>query len=41
MWHVEPLKCDGREMGGYTKPVSGQRLDKNVPAVRQKILNNA
>jgi hypothetical protein len=40
MWRVEPLKCDDRELSGYTRPVSGQRLDKHVPVVRQKILNN-
>jgi hypothetical protein len=28
-------------MDGYTRAVSGQRLGKHVPVVRQKNLNNA
>jgi hypothetical protein len=28
---VEPLLRDDREMGGYTRIVSGQRLGKHVP----------
>jgi hypothetical protein len=27
---VEPLLCNDREMGGYTRAVSGQRLGKHV-----------
>jgi hypothetical protein len=30
-----------REMGGYTRPVSGQRLGKHVPIARKQIFNNA
>jgi hypothetical protein len=41
MWRVEPLLCNVREMGGYTRPVSGQRLLKHVPIARQQINNNA
>jgi hypothetical protein len=29
------LLSNDHEMGGYTRPVSGQRLDKHVPAVRK------
>jgi hypothetical protein len=29
---VEPLLCHDREMGGYTRDVSGQQLGKHVPA---------
>jgi hypothetical protein len=28
-------------MGGYTRPVFGQQLNKNVRVARQQILNNA
>jgi hypothetical protein len=38
---LEPLLCDDREMGGYTRAVYGQRLGKHVPVARQQILNNA
>jgi hypothetical protein len=38
---VEPLLCNDREMDGYTRPVSGQRLGKHVPTARKQILNNA
>jgi hypothetical protein len=40
-WCVQPLPCNDREMGGYTTPVSKQRLSKHVPIPRQQILNNA
>jgi hypothetical protein len=30
--NVEPLLCNDREMDGYTRAVSGQRLGKHVPA---------
>jgi hypothetical protein len=36
-----PLLCNDREMGGYTRAVSRQRLGKHVPVARQQILNNA
>jgi hypothetical protein len=29
---VEPLLCNDREVGGYIRVVSGQRLGKRVPA---------
>jgi hypothetical protein len=29
---VELFLCNDREMGGYTRAVSGQRLSKHVPA---------
>jgi hypothetical protein len=29
---VEPLLCNDREMGGYTRAVSGQRLGNHVTA---------
>jgi hypothetical protein len=29
---MEPLPCSGREMGGYTRDVSGQRHGSHVPA---------
>jgi hypothetical protein len=29
---MEPLVCNDREIGGYTKAVSWQRLGKHVPA---------
>jgi hypothetical protein len=38
---VEPLLCHDREVGGYTRAVSGQRLGRHVPVARQKIRNNA
>jgi hypothetical protein len=41
MWRVEQLLCNDREMGGYTRSVSGQRLGKHVPVAMQQILNNA
>jgi hypothetical protein len=39
--HVEQLLRNDREMGEYTRAVSGQRLGKHVPVARQQILNNA
>jgi hypothetical protein len=33
LWCVQPLLCNDREMGGCTRPVSGQRLSKHVPIV--------
>jgi hypothetical protein len=39
--HVSPLLCNGSEMGGYTRPVSGQRLGKHVPVAKLQILKNA
>jgi hypothetical protein len=39
MWHTDPLLCNDREMGRYTKDVSGQWLGKHVPIARQQILN--
>jgi hypothetical protein len=39
-WRVEPLLCNDREMGGYMRPISGQRLGKHIPVVRQQILNS-
>jgi hypothetical protein len=38
---VVPLLCNDRDIGGYTRTVSGQRLGKHVPIARQQILNNA
>jgi hypothetical protein len=38
--HVEPLLCNDREMGGYTRAVSGHRLGKHVPVAKQQRLNN-
>jgi hypothetical protein len=35
---VEPLLCNDREMGGYTRAVSGQRLNKQVPATIELLL---
>jgi hypothetical protein len=35
------LLCNDREMSGYTRAVSRQRLGKHIPVVRQQILNNA
>jgi hypothetical protein len=32
MLRVEPLLCDDREIGEYTRDVSMQRLSKHVPA---------
>jgi hypothetical protein len=40
LWRVEPLLCNDREMGGYTRPVSGQRLSKHVPAATDTNANN-
>jgi hypothetical protein len=37
LWHVEPLLCNDREMGGYNKAVSGQRLGKHVPIATQQL----
>jgi hypothetical protein len=31
MQPAEPLLCNDREMGGYTRALSGQRLGKHVP----------
>jgi hypothetical protein len=33
--HVELLLRNDREMGGYTRVVSGHRLGKHVPVARQ------
>jgi hypothetical protein len=33
---VEPLLRNDHEMGAYTRPVSGQRLGKNVAATMDK-----
>jgi hypothetical protein len=41
LWLVDPLLCDDREIGKYTRSVSGQRLSKHVPVAKQQILNNA
>jgi hypothetical protein len=41
MKRVEPLVCNDREMGGYTRAFFGQRLGKQIPVARQQILNNA
>jgi hypothetical protein len=41
MWRVEPLLSNDREMGGYTRAVSGRRLGKHVLVARQQILDNA
>jgi hypothetical protein len=38
---MDPLLCNDREMGGYTRAVSGQQLGKHVVVGRQQILNNA
>jgi hypothetical protein len=38
---VEPLLRNDREIGGYSRAVSRQRLGKHVPVARQQILNNA
>jgi hypothetical protein len=38
---VQPLLRNDREMGGYTKAVSGERLGKHVPVARQQTLNIA
>jgi hypothetical protein len=35
------LLFNDREMGGYTRAVSGQRFGKHVPVARQHIINNA
>jgi hypothetical protein len=32
LWRVEPLLCNDREMGGYTRTFSGQRFRKHVSA---------
>jgi hypothetical protein len=32
LWSVQPLLCKNRQMGGYSKAVSGQRLGKHVAA---------
>jgi hypothetical protein len=40
MWRGEPLLCNDREMGGYSRTVSGQRLGKRVPITRQQIRSN-
>jgi hypothetical protein len=39
-WRVEPLLCNDREMDGYIRAVSGQRLGKHVPVARQQIFNS-
>jgi hypothetical protein len=39
LWRTDPLLSDGREMGGYTRVVSGKRLGKYVSVARQQILN--
>jgi hypothetical protein len=33
---VEPLLCDDREIGKYTRAVSRQRLGKHVPAGKNR-----
>jgi hypothetical protein len=38
---VQPFLCNDREMVGYTRAVSGQRLGKPVPVARQQIFNNS
>jgi hypothetical protein len=38
---VQPLLRNGREIGGYTRGVSGQRLGKHVPIANKQIFNNA
>jgi hypothetical protein len=37
--HAE--QCNDHKMGGYTRAVSGQQLDKHVPTAKQQILNNS
>jgi hypothetical protein len=32
LWRIDPLLCNDREMGGYTRTVCGKRLGKHVPA---------
>jgi hypothetical protein len=39
--HVEPLLCNDRKMGGYTRAVSRQWLRKHISVTKQQILNNA
>jgi hypothetical protein len=39
MQRVQPLLCNEREMGGYTRAVSGQRLGKHVPSARHEYNN--
>jgi hypothetical protein len=41
LYRVVQLLCNDREIGGYTRPISGQRLGKHAPIARQQILNNA
>jgi hypothetical protein len=41
LYSVEPLLCNDREVGGYNRNVSGQRLGKHVPIAGQEIFNNA
>jgi hypothetical protein len=38
---VVPLLCNDHEMGGYTRPLPGQRLGKHIHIPGQQILNNA
>jgi hypothetical protein len=38
---MDPLLCNDREMGVYTRAFSGQQFCKHVPVARQQILNNA
>jgi hypothetical protein len=33
---VESLLCNDREMGEYTRAVSGQRLGKHIPAATNR-----
>jgi hypothetical protein len=36
LWHVDPLLGNGREMGGYTRAISGQGLGKHVPTAKNR-----
>jgi hypothetical protein len=36
LWRIEPLLCNDREMGGYTRVVSGQLLGKHHPAAKNR-----
>jgi hypothetical protein len=35
-----PSLSNDRMIGGYTRPISGQRLGKHVLVAKQQILNN-
>jgi hypothetical protein len=41
LWRIDPLLCNERNMGGYTRVVSGQRLGKHFPIATQYIFINA